>query len=60
MQGELGRHPSRQWCSHIARRPWRTVVGSVPPVELTRRTEELEAARQINRELISRVNRHGR
>ena len=28
--------------------------------ELARRTEELEAARQINRELISRVNRHGR
>lgn len=28
--------------------------------ELTRRTEELEAARQINRELLSRVNRHGR
>jgi hypothetical protein len=27
--------------------------------ELTRRTEELEAARQINRELLSRVNRHG-
>ena len=26
--------------------------------ELTRRTEELEAARQINRELLSRVNRH--
>jgi hypothetical protein len=28
--------------------------------ELARRTEELEAARQINRELISRVNRHSR
>lgn len=26
--------------------------------ELARRTEELEAARQINRELLSRVNRH--
>jgi predicted transcriptional regulator len=28
--------------------------------ELARRTEELEAARQINRELLSRLNRHGR
>jgi len=27
--------------------------------ELARRTEELEAARQINRELLSRLNRHG-
>jgi hypothetical protein len=27
---------------------------------LARRTEELEAARQINRELLTRVNRHGR